>query len=129
MAAEGAWLLYDVITYKNRNGRDEIKEYIDALNEAMDTNKDLRIRYKKIMEYIGQLNAYGVAAGKPAIEHIAGTDLWELRPTNDRIFFAYWKDNIFILLHRFTKKSQKTPPREIAQAQGKLKDFIERYGN
>jgi phage-related protein len=118
-----------VIAYKDRNGKDEIKEYIDALNEAMGTNKDARIRYKKTMEYIGQLRAYGVAAGKPTVEHIAGTDLWELRPANDRFFFAYWKDNVFVLLHRFTKKSQKTPPREIAQAQRNLKDFIERYGS
>ena len=83
--------MYEVITYKNRNGKDEIAEYINDLNEMIDTNKNARIRYKKIMEYIGQLKAYGVAVGKPAIEHITGTDLWELRPINDRILFAYWK--------------------------------------
>ena len=121
--------MYKVITYKDRNGKDEIAEYINELNEKIEKNKEARIRYKKIMEYIDQLQKYGVAVGKPAIEHIVGTDLWELRPASVRIFFAYWKNNVFILLHYFIKKSQKSPPREIERAQRKLKDFIERYGN
>jgi len=120
--------LYKVITYKDRAGNDEIAEYIQELNRKMITSKDARIRYKKIIEYIGQLQTYGVAAGEPAIKHITGTELWELRPTKDRIFFAYWKDNIFVLLHYFIKKTQKIPPQEIKQAERKLKDFKERYG-
>lgn len=120
--------MYEVITYKDRKGEDKVAEYIQELNSRMASSKDARIRYKKIMEYIGQLRRYGVAAGKPAIAHITGTGLWELRPTNDRIFFAYWKDEIFVLLHHFVKKSQKTPTREIERAEQNLKDFLERYG-
>jgi len=99
--------VYKVITYKDRAGKDEIADYIQDLNSKIETSKDARIRYKKIIEYIGQLQTYGVAAGKPAIERIAGTELWELRPIRDRIFFAYWKDNVFVLLHHFYKKTQK----------------------
>ena len=120
--------MYEVITYKDADGNDKITELINDLNEKMENNKDARIRYKKIMEYIGQLQAFGVAAGKPAIDHITGTELWELRPTRDRIFFACWKDDVFILLHHFFKKTQKTPPQEIKQAERNLKDFKERYG-
>ena len=120
--------MHKVITYKDSAGNDKIAEYIQELNSKMATNKDARIRYKKIMEYIGQLQAYGVAAGKPAIEHITDTELWELRPIRDRILFAYWKDNVFVLLHHFVKKSQKTPPREIERAERNLRDFVERYG-
>jgi phage-related protein len=120
--------LYQVITYRDRNGDDEIAAYINELNSKMTSNKDARINYKKIMEYIGQLQTYGVAAGEPTIKRIKETELWELRPINSRIFFVYWKDNIFVLLHHFIKKSQKTPPREIERAKQKLKDFIERYG-
>lgn len=120
--------MYKVITYKDRSGNDEVAEYVGELNRKMETNKDARIRYKKIIEYIGQLQTYGVAAGEPAIKRIKGTELWELRPTSDRIFFAYWKDNVFVLLHHFVKKSQKTPPREIERAQRNLNDFLERYG-
>ena len=119
--------MYKVITYKDCAGNDAIKDYLYELAQKQNT-KDARIKLNKIMEYIKQLETYGVAAGKPAIEHITGTDLWELRPLRDRIFFAYWKYNTFILLHHFVKKTQKTPPQEIKQAERNLKDFIERYG-
>ena len=120
--------MYTVITYKDCDGKDRIADFIQELNNNMVTNKEARIRYKKIIEYIGQLQAYGIAAGKPAIEHITGTELWELRPVRDRVFFAYWKDDIFVLLHYYYKKTQKTPPREIKQAKKNFKDFKERYG-
>lgn len=120
--------MYEVITYQDRTGKDKIAAYINELDKQSATSKDARIKYKKILEYMGQLKRYGVAAGKPAIEHITGTELWELRPINDRIFFAYWKDNTFVLLHHFVKKTQKTPPREIEQAERNLKDFLERHG-
>jgi len=117
--------MYEVIFYQDKNGNEPIKEYIYQLSQ-MQHSKDARIKLKKIFEYIGQLKTYGLSAGKPAIDHITGTDLYELRPTSDRIFFAYWKDDTFVLLHHFVKKTQKTPPREIAQAQRNLKDFLER---
>jgi len=119
--------MYQIIAYKDRAGNDEITKYINDLNEKMVTNKDAHIKYKKIMEHIRILETYGVTAGMPYMKHITGTDLWELRPTRDRIFFFCWKDNTFVLLHRFVKKTQKTPPREIERAQRNLKDFLERY--
>ena len=66
--------MYKVITYKDRQGKDEIAAYIQELNNKMETNKDTRIRYKKIIEYIGQLQTYGAAAGKPVIERITNTE-------------------------------------------------------
>jgi len=36
------------------------------------------------------------------------------------------RDNTFILLHHFIKKTHKTPPGEIEQATRNLKDFLER---
>jgi phage-related protein len=118
--------VYEVITYKDRNGKDEITEYLYELAEKK--SKDARIKLNKIMEYIRRLEASGTATGEPAVKHIVGTDLWELRPINDRIFFAYWTADTFILLHHFEKKSQKTQRREIEAAERKLKDFLERYG-
>ena len=117
--------MYEIIFYKDKNDNSPIESYIYELSQKQHS-KDARIKLKKILEYIGQLKAYGVSAGKPAIDHITGTDLFELRPTTDRIFFAYWKDDTFILLHHFAKKTQKTPPREIEQALRNLKDFLER---
>jgi phage-related protein len=120
--------MYKVITYKDRSGRDEIADYINELNRKINTNKDARVKYSKILRYIDRLQTYGVAIGEPTVKHIFGTELWELRPLRDRIFFAYWKDNIFVLLHHFVKKTEKTPPQEIDQAERNRKDFLERYG-
>jgi phage-related protein len=120
--------LYKVITYKDRAGNDKVADYIKELNGKIDTNKDARVKYSSILRYIDRLQTYGVALGEPTVKHIAGTELWELRPLRDRIFFAYWKDNIFVLLHCFTKKTQKTPLQEIKQAERNLQDFLERYG-
>ena len=94
MLLYGWWvgrLLYKVITYKDRQGKDEIAEYIQELNNKMETNKAARVRYKKIIEYIGQLQTYGVAVGKPAIEKISNTELWEPRPIRERIFLLIGK--------------------------------------
>ncbi|MCL2321504.1 MAG: type II toxin-antitoxin system RelE/ParE family toxin [Oscillospiraceae bacterium] len=117
--------MYDIIFYKDKDGNEPIRNYIDELYKKP-TNKDSRIKLKKIIEYIGLISRYGVTIGQPVVKHITGTDLWELRPTSDRVLFAYWKDNMFILLHHFTKKTNKTPSREIKKALSNLNDFIER---
>ena len=89
--------------------------------------KDSRIRANKVNDYIQILSLFGKAAGEPYIKHLDG-DIWELRPTRDRVLFAGWTDNGFVLLHHFMKKTQKTPKREIEQAKRELADWIERGG-
>ena len=59
------------------------------------------------------------------MKHIDG-DIWELRPIRDRILFVAWHEGSFVLLHHFMKKTQKTPMREIEQAQRELADLKER---
>lgn len=89
------------------------------------TSKTDRINRTKILSYIQALAQYGTRIGQPTVKHIEGS-IWELRPLRNRIFFFYWKDNTFVLLHHFIKKTQKTPARELEQARLKLKDFLER---
>lgn len=117
--------MYEIIFYQNRNGRSEIEEYLDDLGKKAQTSKTDRINRAKILSYINSLSCYGTRIGKPFVKHIEG-DLWELRPLSNRIFFFYWKDNEFVLLHHFIKKTQKTPLRELEQARLKLNDFLER---
>lgn len=44
----------------------------------------------------------------------------------NRFLYAYHKDNKFIILHHFIKKTQKTPKREIEQVKRNLQDYLER---
>ena len=119
--------MFEVEFYRDKNENSEIVEYLDRLKENGETNKNERINRDKILAYIIALKQYGTRIGMPVVKHIEG-NLWELRPLANRIFFFYWKDKKFVLLHHFVKKTQKTPPREIEQAKTKMRDFMERYG-
>jgi phage-related protein len=119
--------MYEVEFFCDKNGKSEIVEYLDALGEKADTSKTDRINRDKILAYIIALKEYGTRIGQPTVKHIDGS-IWELRPINNRIFFFYWKDNKFVLLHHFVKKTNKIPQREIENARSKMKDIIERHG-
>lgn len=117
--------MYDIIFYHSKNGTSEIEDYLDELGRKAETSKTDRINRTKILSYLTALSRYGTRVGQPTVKHIEGS-IWELRPLKNRIFFFYWQDNKFVLLHHFMKKTQKTPQREIDQARYKLKDFLER---
>lgn len=119
--------MYNIIFYQDKSGNSEILNYLDDLAQKAETSKTDRINHTKILTYLNVLAQYGTRAGQPVVKHIEG-NIWELRPLKNRIFFFYWKDNAFVLLHHFIKKTQKTPAKELEQARNKLKDFLERSG-
>ncbi len=114
--------MYEIHFYKDRNGKEPVKEYIAGLASRKD--KDSRIKLNKIMDYIKILSEYGTQAGEPYIKHLDG-DIWELRPLRDRVLFAAWDGSGFVLLHVFMKQTQKTPRREIERAKKNLTDYQE----
>ncbi len=61
------------------------------------------------------------------MKHLEGA-IWELRPLRERILFAGYIDESFVLLHHFIKRTNKAPRCEIAQAKRELQDFLERGG-
>lgn len=117
--------MFDILFYKDKTGNSEIINYLDELQEKAKTDKNARINREKILAYMAALAKYGTRIGKPFVKHIDG-NLWELRPLSNRIFFFYWKDNQFVFVHYFMKKSQKTPKKEIEKARKNIKDFLER---
>ena len=115
--------MHKVIFYKDKNGKSEIQEYILNLQNRKD--KDSRIKFNKITSYIDILSVNGIMAGEPYIKHIED-DIWELRPLRDRILFAYYDKNTFILLSIFMKTTRKTPQMEMDKAKRFLKDWSDR---
>lgn len=115
--------MYDIIIYEDKNGRSEIKEYIRSLKNKKD--KDSNINYNKIIAYIRVLRQNGLKAGEPYIKHI-DNEIWELRPLRNRILFASWYNNKFILLSVFIKDTNKTPNREKVKAKRLLEDYKKR---
>ena len=119
--------MYDIIFYSDSKGNEPIAEYIKKLREKSRTDKNARINFTKIIAYIDVLCERGTRIGEPVTKHLDG-DIWELRPLDNRILLAYYKDNQFILLHHFIMKTNKTPPPEIEQAKRNLANYIERNG-
>ena len=117
--------MYDVIFYNDSKGNEPIAALIRDLRQKSPTDKNARINFNKIVAYINLLSKHGTRIGEPVTKHLDG-DIWELRPLDNRILYAYYKDNKFVLLHHFIKKTNKTPPRELEQAKRNLADFIER---
>ena len=116
--------MFDIIFYEDKKGSSPVYDYLSKLKST--DNKDSRIKANKIQDYIQALSEYGTWIGEPYIKHLDG-EIWELRPLRDRILFAAWNGDSFILLHHFKKKSQKTPIREIKKAQNEYSDFKRRY--
>ena len=53
--------------------------------------------------------------------------IWELRPGFNRIFYFYYDNDQFVLLHHFRKKTQKTPKKkEIVRAKNERDDYLNR---
>ena len=115
--------MYQIKFYKDKNGNKPVLEYLKKLLAKGD--KDSRIKANKINDYIEMLKRFGTSLGEPYVKHLEGK-IYELRPLKDRILFAAWVDNKFVLLSHFSKKTQKTPQREIDRAKSRLLELRER---
>lgn len=118
--------MYEINFYQNEKGYSETVSWIRELDAKALKDKDSRIRLKKLYEYMELLKNYGTHIGQPMVKHLTGTELWELRPSRDRIIFAAIQDNVFLILNHFEKKTEKTPRREIEKANRMLSDYKER---
>ena len=117
--------MYEIEFYEDIHGKSEVYEYIQQLGSNLD--KDNKQKLKKIYMYIDLLSQEGLKLSEPYIKKI-DKEIWELRPLRDRILFASWRDNKFVLLSIFMKQTQKTPKREIEKAKRFLEDYKKRSG-
>ena len=103
--------------YKKTNGRSLVFDFIFSL--------DKKIR-AKIFLYITILIQNNFMLGTPYVKNIK-EKIWEIRVDYDknfyRVFYFVYKDKKIILLHGFNKKTNKTPEKEIAQAEKNYFDF------
>lgn len=79
--------------------------------------------------YIQSLEDNGTRLNENITKHL-DDDIWELRPGNNRVLYLYlyfyFKDDTFVLLHQFRKKTQKTPKREIERAKAERDEYLRR---
>ena len=83
----------------------------------------------KIFKNLELLEIRGNELREPFSKHIED-GIFEIRNKvgNDitRIFYFFVKNDTFVLLHHFRKKSQKTPRREIEKAKSERNDYLNR---
>ena len=119
--------MFEIEFYEDEHGYSDVKLFIKDLREKASHSKEARINFNKTVAYIDLLEELGTRVGAPVSKHLEG-EIWELRPLSNRILYAYYKDNCFLLLHQFKKKTQKTPRREIEKAKRELEDYRRRFG-
>ena len=117
--------MYTVIFYEKFPDQSELWDFMEKLRLKSKTSKNARIQYNQITLYIQLLQDNGTLLPDKITKHLE-EDIWELRPGNNRIFYFFHKDNTFVLLHQFRKKSQKTPRREIEKAKSERDDYLAR---
>ena len=115
---------WQVEYYKKENGKIPVFEYLLTLNAKM--------RAKAFSE-IELLEKHGANLREPYAKPIKGEkykDLFELRVkfSSDisRIFYFTFKNNTFVLLHGYTKKTDKTPKSELDKALRYKEDYERR---
>ena len=117
--------MFNIEFYTNAYGDSELWDFLDDLQQKAARNKDARIQHRQIAQYIQLLEDHGV---QPNITKHLEDDIWELRPGKNRILFFYHKNDTYVLLHHFRKRTPKTPRREIEKAKTERDDWISRKG-
>ena len=115
--------MYNVEFYETQDGKSQIWEFLEELRIKAATSKDARIQHKQASLYIELLQQNGTRLNENITKHLEN-GIWELRPGNNRVFYFFFQDNTFVLLHQFRKKTQKTPKREIEKAKRERDDYL-----
>ena len=111
------------VAYTRPNGHNEIEEFYNSL-----PNKDRN----KIRATIDMIEEVGIL---PAIQlewiKKLDTEIYEIRSkvssNIQRALYFHVKNNQYIITHGFTKKTQKTPIKEIIRAKQIKSEFEEEY--
>jgi phage-related protein len=100
-----------------------LDERVEA--EMQDQPKDIRARFDHIKQLLAESGPVHLPPNY--IKHIGG-QLWELRIKGKdgiaRAFFVTAAGQRLVILRVFTKKTQKTPPREIELARKRAEEVM-----
>ncbi len=111
----------EIIFYRLENGRCPVEKYLDTLSDKQ-TEKVFFV-----LDLIEQLER----VPREYFKKMQGTeDIWEVRIQHGSNIFrllGFWDgNNIVVLNHAFTKKTQKVPRKEINIAEQRKHDYLQR---
>jgi phage-related protein len=118
MPAEQPPTFWSIEFYVDTRGRNPVVEFLETMSklERVEARNAIRL-----------LLEFGTTLGMPHARPMTGHGkLWELRAGPNRLLYFAYIGRRFVILHAFRKKSQKAPIREIATAERRMADFLER---
>lgn len=120
--------MYKIDFYEDSDGYSEIETFIFDLDSSNQKSDGILLR--KILHQFDLLKTLGPNLREPQTKFLKGYrhPLMELRPFPERIFYAAWQADRFVILHHYTKRSNKTDIREINKALNNLDDWLKRKG-
>ena len=111
----------EIELYETKDGKCPVSEYLDSLNDKLKA---------KTLRTIDLLERNGQALRKPYSEALED-GIFELRTKQStnitRILYFFVIGNKAVLTNGFTKRSQKTPKKEIELAKKYRKDYERRH--
>jgi len=109
-----------IFFYETAAGNSPIKRFIDGLPKADQA---------RFFEVVDEVEDYGFSAVRIIFKPIE-RKLWEIKfssaTSGYRIFYCLLKKETMVWLHAFSKKTQKTPLREIEVARKRMKEVLSR---
>jgi phage-related protein len=103
--------------YKDDRGVSPVDEFLDGLQPD---------EVASVIMHIDLLQEYGISLRMPYARDLKGhKPLWELRPKSIRLLYFLY-EGIFIILHGCRKKKRKAFNRDIAIAENRMAEYLER---
>lgn len=110
-----------VIYYISPKGNNPVKEFLESISKKQKA---------KVFKIFQLLQEYGLSSIIPHVKKITGTPLWEIRilgQDNIRVIYATIQKDFILVLHGFSKKTQKTPAKEITTSLRRYSDWKQRF--
>lgn len=106
-------MVWKIECYLDARGRNPVEEFIRSLTGPEQAILRARIAF---------LSEVGNRAREPLSKSL-GKGLFELRTKSSRIVYCFKPGSVIVLLHGFTKKSQRTPQRELQTALNRMEEI------
>lgn len=113
----------EILFYRTETGRCPVEEYLDSLSDK---------QTEKVFFVLDIVEKFEIVPSKFLKKLEAAEDIWEIRIQQGNNIFRllgfFDGEQLVVLNHAFTKKSQKTPLKEIKTAEQRKNDYFSQKG-
>ena len=112
--------MYRVEFYETEDSDSQIWDFLEDLRLKAAASKDARIQHKQASLYIELLKQNGTRLNENITKHIED-GIWELRPGNNRVFYFFFRDNIYVLVINSERNPRRLQCRKMKRQKEKGK--------